>query len=163
MTDNVFPFMYWALACNAATLGPASHRLTGEIAALPHLPHSRRPLAAGRGARAALLGTLLPGDRTAEELHDDQVDPSRVIEAIDLIVRERDAHEWSTLLDPCDCCTSIAATVAEAWQDPALHERGVLTGGPDRPALPLPIVPAMRTHGLPPAPDLGDLAWSTVD
>ena len=30
MNDNVFPFMYWALACNAATLGPGSHRLTGE-------------------------------------------------------------------------------------------------------------------------------------
>jgi crotonobetainyl-CoA:carnitine CoA-transferase CaiB-like acyl-CoA transferase len=163
MTDNVFPFMYWALACNAATLGPGSHRLTGES---PRYRTYRT-----RDDRLLLVAALEPhfwarfcqAIELPKELHDDQADPSRVIEAIDSIVRERDAHEWSTLLDPWDCCTSIAATVAEAWQDAALHERGVLTGGPDRPALPLPIVPAMRTQGLPPAPDLGDLAWSTVD
>jgi alpha-methylacyl-CoA racemase len=154
MADNVFPFMYWALARDAAAIRPGGGRLTGASPRYNTYPT--------RDDRMLLVAALEPpfwsrfcaAIQLAEELRDDSADPRRVIGAVAAIVRQRDAAEWTEVLAPWDCSCSIAATVEEAWQDPVFRERETLLPT-TTPSMPSPLSRALRSGALTPAPPLG--------
>ena len=156
MADNVFPFIYWSLARDPQQLRPGSDRLTGQS---PR--YNTYPTRDGRTVLVAALEPMFWNRFCAaiglpEELRDVNADQAAVVRAVSQIIASRDAETWRAILEPADCCCSIAATVAEALADPALHERGILPDGPGSVTLPGPLARQLRTAELGAVPSLGE-------
>jgi crotonobetainyl-CoA:carnitine CoA-transferase CaiB-like acyl-CoA transferase len=169
MTDNLFPFMYWALG-NAFGAGrwPASG---GELVTGGSPRYQLYPTADGRFVAAAPLepkfwDAFVATIELEPEFRDDARDPRRTRERVAEIVRGRSSEHWRALLADADCCCTIVKTVEEALAEPHFGERGLFDErivnevGDEIPALPVPIVPALRAWlGTPrSAPALGEPA-----
>jgi alpha-methylacyl-CoA racemase len=167
MTDNLFPWMFWALGSLAATgIEPrnGAERLTGGS------PRFRLyPTSDGRVLAVAALEqkfweefcgiiALDPG------LRDDSRDPHATARRCAEIIAGAPAENWRQRIAGHDCCCSIVATIREALEDPQFKVRGLFEHwlgnemGSRMPALPMPIVPGFRTPPgtLRAAPRLGE-------
>ena len=96
-----------------------------------------------------------------EALRDDARDPQATIAAVSRLVAARDAADWEAALGATDTCCTVVRTLEEAVRD--LHfkargvfERQVAIPGHVLPALPVPVVAALRTTAASaPAPRIG--------
>ncbi len=83
-------------------------------------------------------------------LRDDAADPGATRRGIAAIIGSRAAAEWQQRLEASDTCCSVVRTMEEARQDPHLLRRGVFEpddgAGGGIAALPVPIVPQLRTR-----------------
>jgi crotonobetainyl-CoA:carnitine CoA-transferase CaiB-like acyl-CoA transferase len=87
------------------------------------------------------------------ELRDAKAPPEAATAAIAAIIAEREAAHWRALLEPLDCCCTLAATLEEAAADPHWQARGLtaataeLPGGASVVLAPVPLAPVFRTAG----------------
>ena len=153
MTENLFPFAFWALASGQAGKGwPAGGQglLTGGSPRY-HL----YPAACGRLVAVAALEDKfwrrfcdligLPAPWRAAD-----VAPGPVIEAVAARMAAHPADYWRPLLERADCCCTIVATLEEAVTNPQFAARGVFArhlvngNGKIMPALPVPVAAPFR-------------------
>lgn len=152
MADAMFAFAAFAHAEVVATgRAPAN----GEALLTGGSP--RYGLHATRDGRFVALGALeqkfwdafcVAIDLPAP-LRDDRADPQATKAGIASAIRQRTAAEWVPVLADADCCATVVASLAEAFEDPHFQARGLLDhllDGMDRPvsALPMPIAPQFR-------------------
>ena len=155
MTDNLFPLMYWALG--AATSAGDWPRGGGELVTGGSPRYQLYPTADGRFVAAAPLEQRF-WEVFAEtigleaEHRDDVRDPDGTRARIAEIVGARTSEEWRPLLAGADCCCSIVSTLEEALAEPHFRARGLFDerleneAGEVIPALPVPVVPALRAR-----------------
>lgn len=147
MSDNLFPFMYWAMGNGvSAQRWPASgdELLTGGS---PRYNIYRTaddrfiaaaPLEEKFWAKFCDLIGLEAGYR------DDSIDPHSVIARVAEIVSERTAQEWQDIFGSQDICCNLVSTVKDALRNPHFLERNlfdnaIAAGDKTMPALPLPV------------------------
>ena len=165
MSENMFPFAYWALATGFATghwPGNGTDLVTGFS--------PRYRLYVTRDRQALVVAALEPKFwatfcdvvNLPEDLRNDAVDPAATSLEIARIVASEDSAVWAQRLEGKDCCVSLAASMEDAVRDPHFIARGVFAAqvtnaqGTSLPALPMPIIPAFRVkpEGALPAPGL---------
>ncbi len=166
MTDNLFPFLYWAIGNGLAAEqwpGNGADLVTGGSPRY-HLYDTRDGAVVAAApleqkfwlAFAAAIG-LEP------EFVDDRQDPAATIKRVAAIIASRTAAEWAPVFDVADCCCSIVQDVRAALRNPHFAARGVFAQtlknelGATLPALPVPIIRAFRDQSNAPqaAPSLG--------
>ncbi len=166
MTDNLFPFMYWAIGD-----GLAANEWPGNGTALVCGGTPRYRLYAtsdGQVVAAApieqkfwnefceLIGLDAP-------LRDDSRDMQATTQRIIAIIGAQPADHWRQKFTGRDCCCSIVADVRQALDDPHFRARGVFDhvlvneAGARMPALPVPVDAQFRSPASEPAsaPPLG--------
>jgi crotonobetainyl-CoA:carnitine CoA-transferase CaiB-like acyl-CoA transferase len=152
MTDNLFPFMYWALGEGAATgrwPGNGNRLLTGGTARYRLYPtrDNRIVAAAPIEQRFWVIFCTIIG---LEADFVEEKDRAATIARVSEIIRGEDAAHWRARFAGQDCCCSIVQTVQEAVSDPHFVARGLLAHklvnaeGAVIPALPVPIDTAFR-------------------
>jgi len=142
MSDNVMPFLYWAIANSALGRPP---RLNGE-------------LITGGSPRYKIYRTLDNRYLAAAPIEPKfwtafctsiGVPESATADDVARRIAERNAADWMKTFEGRDVCCSIVASIEEAMNDPhfnarALFARSVTNDGKSAPALPLPLVDAYR-------------------
>jgi len=155
MTDNLFPFMYWALG--AAASAAEWPRSGAELVTGGSPRYQLYPTSDGRFVAAAPLepkfwAAFVETIGLEPEYRDDSVDPAGARERVAAIIAARTSAQWRPLLAAADCCCTIVSTLAEALDDPHFRERGLFDervlndAGEEIPALPVPVVPALRAR-----------------
>jgi crotonobetainyl-CoA:carnitine CoA-transferase CaiB-like acyl-CoA transferase len=142
MSDNVFPFLYWALGSGFA----------GKW------PQPGRELVTGGSPRYRLYRTKDDRFVAAAPIEDRfwktfcqivGVPESSNARTIERKIAQETAAHWRERFVGHDVCCSIVASVQEALRDPQVAARGIFartveTGGIVVPALPLPLVAPYR-------------------
>jgi alpha-methylacyl-CoA racemase len=153
MSENLFPFAYWALASGFAAgdwPGNGTHLVTGSSA--------RYRVYATRDRQGMVVAALEPKFWTTfcdvigldAAFREDSINPAAAIEEIARIVGSEDAAIWKERLAGNDCCCSIMVDLKSATEDTHFAARGVFARrlinerGDSMPALPMPIDPAFR-------------------
>jgi crotonobetainyl-CoA:carnitine CoA-transferase CaiB-like acyl-CoA transferase len=152
MTDNLFPFMFWALGDGlgmGAWRGNGAHMLTGATAR-----YRLYPCADGRILAAAPIEEKFWAEFCdmigLEAEHREKSASPATIERVGVIVKGKTSDYWRERIKGRDCCCSIVATLREALENPHFVERGILAHrlvnerGDQLPALPTPIDAAFR-------------------
>ncbi|MDP2409770.1 MAG: CaiB/BaiF CoA-transferase family protein [Pseudolabrys sp.] len=166
MTDNLFPFMYWAIGDGLAASewpgngtalvcgGTPRYRLyatsDGEVVAAAPIEQKFWD------EFCALIGLDAP-------LRDDSRDMTATTQRIIAIIGSQPAAHWREKFTGRDCCCSIVADVRQALDDPHFRARGVFDhvlineAGARMPALPVPVDAQFRSPASEPAaaPPLG--------
>ncbi len=167
MTDNLFPFLYWALGQGAATgawPGNGTDLVTGGTPRYRLYPAADGRIIAVAAIEDRFWAAFCEAVGLEPALRDDARDPGATARRIGALIAARPSADWREVLARADCCCSVMATPAEALADPQfaarfLFARRVGNGGGDvMPALPVPLDPAFRTpESAPPpaAPRLG--------
>lgn len=153
MSENIFPFAYWALASGLATgkwPGEGDHLVTGSS--------PRYRVYATRDGKGLVVAALEPKFWSIfcdvigldPALRADTADPVVTATEIARLVAAEDAPAWEQRLAGKDCCCSIMQDMADAVRDPHFASRGVFSAsvtnedGYEMPALPVPIAKDFR-------------------
>jgi crotonobetainyl-CoA:carnitine CoA-transferase CaiB-like acyl-CoA transferase len=164
MTDNIFPFLYWAIGKALGTgewAGNGTDLVTGGTPRYHLFPASDDRLVAVAAIEQKFWETFCRLIGLDPALQDDTKDPAATIAAIAAILREKPGDYWRTLFAGQDCCCSVVATVKEAMDDPHVAARGLFRGTVSGsaallPALPVPVLPIFRdSRNDKPSPALG--------
>jgi len=160
MTDNIFPFMYWAL---------------GEGQATGRWPGNGTSLVTGGTARYRLYRTrdgqvlaAAPIEQrfwinfvriiALEPEFAEEKDPAATAARVAEIIGGEDAATWRARFEGEDCCCSIVQTAQEAMADPQFAARGLFAhkvinaAGDTVAAVPVPVNPAFRVKPDQPVP-----------
>ena len=157
MADNLFPFLYWALA-----EGQASGKWPGSGDALVTGGSPRYRLYPTSDGRFVAVGAIEEKFWTGfcnaiglgEPLRDDTFDPPATTAAVATIIASKGADYWTALFEVADCCCTVVNTLAEALENPHFRARGLFdaevlnTAGERMTALPVPIAPAFRARSI---------------
>ena len=165
MTDNLFPFLYWAIGQGFATgrwPGNGDGLVTGGTPRYRLYPTADGRLLAAAPIEDRFWAVFCDIIGLEPEWRDDARDPAGTAARVAALVAARDAAAWRSAIAGRDCCCSIVATVEEAMNDPHFAARGLFghrlanAEGQQMPALPVPLAPALRgPPGIRPAPALG--------
>ena len=163
MSDNLFPFMYWALGNGLGAADWPSNADSQVTGGSPryHLYETKD----GRVAAVAALeqrfwDVFVKTISLEPALADDKRDPAATMTRISEIIGARTAAEWSPIFDRADCCCSIVQDVRAALDEPHFRARGLFDhvlaneAGARLPAMPVPVddqfrAPADEAHGAP--------------
>ena len=165
MSENLFPFTYWAIGGGLAAgdwPGNGDALVTGGSPRY-HLYDT----ADGRIVAAAALEPKFWAAFTGAigldpVLRDDSIDPAATIRAVEAIIAGQPAQHWAAVFAEADCCCTILQDIESALDDPHFAARGVFAhrvtneAGERITALPVPIVREFRAPaGDRAAPPLG--------
>lgn len=164
MAENLFTFMFWGLAMGQGT--GAWPRAGAEQLSGGSPRYRIYRTADGRHLAVAALEdkfwqTFCDLAEVPPALRDDARDPQATTDAVRQCVAARDATAWEALLEGAETCCTVVRTLQEAVRD--LHfaardvfAREVALPGHVLPALPLPVVAALRrAESQVPAPSVG--------
>jgi len=162
MAENLFPLMFWGLGNgwgHAQWPKPGAERLTGASSRYQiYRTADDRYLAA-----APLEDKFWHTFVTRIDLPQlaDAPDTAQTRAQVAAMIRTRSAQHWLQKLGDADTCVCAVVTLEEAVRDPHFVERGLFAHtvtnaqGTAIPALPVPIVPALRSApGSAPSPAL---------
>lgn len=153
MTDNLFPFVFWALGAGQIT-GQWPSNGEGDLAGgSPR--YQLYPTGDGEVLAVAALEEkfwtafcdTIDLDRP---FRNDAADPRATRQAIAEIISSKPSDHWRRLFDQADCCCTIVQSIEQAVNDVHFQERRLFEArleGPDRidmAALPVPITKAFR-------------------
>jgi alpha-methylacyl-CoA racemase len=166
MTDNLFPFMYWAFGNGEATgdwPGNADNLVTGATARYNLYPTRDGQVVAAAPIEQKFWETFCEIIQLDEGLRDDRLDPAATLSRVRAIFASEDGETWGRRFAGRDCCCNIVTGLRAARNDPHFRQRGLFShilstaGQPNITAVPVPVDPAYRlTPGSPQgAPDLG--------
>jgi crotonobetainyl-CoA:carnitine CoA-transferase CaiB-like acyl-CoA transferase len=139
MTDNVFPFLFWAL---------------GDVFGSGRWPQPGREVFTGGTPRYRCYRTKDGRYLAAAPLEDRfwrefcavlDLPLEADIEAVAAVIAGRTATEWQEAFAGRDACVAVVASLEEALSDPHFAARGLLDwkvalgGGATMPALPVPV------------------------
>jgi len=153
MTDNLFPFLYWAMGQGMATgqwPGNGSDLVTGGSPRYQLYPTADGRLAAVAAIEDRFWDVFCEAIGLAPTLRDDAKDPEATKRRIRAIIVAQPSGHWRQVFARADCCCSIVATLAEAMADSHFVARGLFThrlaneSGATMPALPMPIAADFR-------------------
>jgi crotonobetainyl-CoA:carnitine CoA-transferase CaiB-like acyl-CoA transferase len=153
MTDNVFPFLYWAMGSGATGAWPRSgaELVTGGSPRYNIYRTADDRFLAAAPLEDQFWTAFCDAIELDEALRDDARDPDATRAGVAARVREHTAAEWVERFGDRDVCTLVVRDVEEALQDEHFRARGLFDGRTttsdgrhERPALPSPIVPALR-------------------
>ena len=165
MTDNLFPFMYWALGEGIATgqwPGNSGSLVTGGTARYRLYPTRDGQIVAAAPIEQRFWQNFC-GIIGLEPQYADDKDSAATAARVAEIIRGKDAAHWEKFFQEQDCCCSVVKSARAAMTDPQFVARGLfahkLSNAQGRviPALPVPVSDGFR--GSPdtpiPAPRLG--------
>jgi crotonobetainyl-CoA:carnitine CoA-transferase CaiB-like acyl-CoA transferase len=153
MTDNLFPWMFWALGSLAAAgVEPrnGAEQLTGGSPRFRLYPTSDGKVLAVAALEQKFWDEFCDIIQLDAALRDDRRDPQATACRCAEIVAGASAQEWRRRVEGRDCCCSIVATLREALDDPHFKAHGLFDyglgneQGARMPALPLPLVADFR-------------------
>jgi alpha-methylacyl-CoA racemase len=153
MTDNVFPFLYWALA-----QGLGAHEWPvpgGELVTGGSPRYNIYEAADGRFIAAAPLEdrfwvNFCDVVGLEGSLRDDGVDPAATIDAVKTAIARQPSAVWAERFSSTDTCCSVVRTLEEAVRDPQFAHRRlfarriVVDSQETVPALPVPVCSGLR-------------------
>jgi crotonobetainyl-CoA:carnitine CoA-transferase CaiB-like acyl-CoA transferase len=166
MTDNLFPFMYWALGNGLAAgewPGNGTDLVTGGTPRYRMYRTSDDRVLAAAPIEQKFWDEFCAVIGLEEELREDGRDPEATTRRVADIIRRETADDWRSRFAGRDCCCSIVVDLREALADPHVVARGrfahalMNNAGARLPALPVPIDPGFRSpaHEALSAPALG--------
>ncbi len=152
MSDNLFPFMYWALADGAVAgqwPGPAQSLVTGGSPRYQIYPTSDRRFVAAAPLEQRFWASFCATIGLASEFIDDSRDPIATRQAVSACIAQKSAAQWQALFDGKDVCSCIVSSVQEAAADPQFVGRGLFSHQVDTDqgriwAVPVPVADAFR-------------------
>ena len=153
MSDNLFPFMYWALAEGQATgqwPGNGDALVTGGSPRYRLYPTSDGRFVAAAPIEQKFWQVFIDAIDLPADLCDDRRDPDATAQAVAARIAGEPADHWRAVFERADCCCTVVQTLQEALQDPHFQRRGLLdhevenTDGVRQIALPVPVVGQFR-------------------
>lgn len=164
MTENLFTFAFWGLAMGHGTgtwPRAGAEQLSGGSPRyrIYRTADGRHLAVAPLEDKFWLAFCEIAG--VPQALRDDARDPGATIEAVARCVAAHDAAHWERVLESADTCCTVVKSLEEAVRDLHFQARGVFERkatipGHVLPALPVPVVPALRTRAASaPAPAIG--------
>jgi crotonobetainyl-CoA:carnitine CoA-transferase CaiB-like acyl-CoA transferase len=153
MTDNLFPFMFWALGDALAAgnwRGNADHLLTGASARYRLYPCGDGRILAAAPLEEKFWVEFCEIIGLDVEFRADSFAPA-TIARVAAIIESQPSAFWREPIAGRDCCCSIVATLREALDNPQFLARGVMArrlvneAGAQMPALPIPVDTAFRS------------------
>lgn len=142
MSDNVLPFLYWAIGNSA----------------VGHAPRPNAELITGGSPRYNIYRTRDGRFLAAAPLEPQfwgafclclEIPQTATVTEVSARIAERDADDWMRAFEGRDVCCSIVASIDEAMNDSHFASRGMFSrivsnGSESMPALPLPLVADYR-------------------
>ena len=155
MTDNIFPFLYWAIGKALGTgeyAGNGTDLVTGATPRYHLFSASDDRIVAVAAIEQRFWEAFCALIELDPALRDDAKDPAATTAGIAAILRGRPGAHWRAVFEGHDCCCSVVATMREAMDDPHVAARGLFRGtvsgsGATLPALPVPVLPIFRGVG----------------
>lgn len=156
MADNLFTFMYWAMAEGQATghwPGNGDALVTGGSCRYRLYPTRDRRLVAAAPIEQKFWEAFAEAIDLDPALRDDTRAPGDTTRAVAARLAEHDADHWRAVFEDADCCCSIVQNLQEALADPHFRQHGLFdhavenAGGDRIGALPVPITDALRREG----------------
>lgn len=153
MTDNLFPFGFWAFAMGATMdrwPGPGSHILSGGSPRYGLYRTSDEALVAVGAIEEKFWQRFCEAVGLEPHERNDSDDPDRMTDTVCNLIRARSAAQWQPVFEEADCCCCVLSTLEEAMASPHFQARGVFDynimrrDGAELPALPVPLDPAFR-------------------
>lgn len=153
MTDNLFPFMYWAIGNGIAAdrwPGNGTDLVTGGTPRYRLYPTRDGKMVAAAPIEQKFWDVFCEMIGLEADLRRDSKDPAATTRRISEIIAGESAETWRARFASHDCCCSIVADIRSALEDPHFTERGLFRHvlvndeGQSMPALPVPIDPAFR-------------------
>jgi alpha-methylacyl-CoA racemase len=165
MTDNLFPFMFWALgegAVGGRWPGDADHLLSGGTPRYRLYPTRDGKMVAVAAIEQKFWETFC-AIIGLEAQHVHGLDLAAATARVGEIIGGEEAAFWEKRFAGQDCCCTVVKTAQEALSDPQFAERGVFAHrlvnaqGQSIPALPVPVDAGFRSaaHVAASAPGLG--------
>jgi len=165
MSDNLFPFMYWAMGNGLAAAEwpkPGGELVTGGSPRYQIYRTSDDRFLAAAPLEDRFWTIFCDAIGLAPPFRDDARDPRATKDAVASLVRTLPAEEWRRRFAGKDACCAIAATIEEAMRDPHFAARGLFAWkvageGATIAAVPVPVVPEFRAPpGAATSPALGE-------
>lgn len=153
MSDNLFPFLYWAMGAGMVTgdfPGNGDSLVTGGGPRYQLYPTADGRMVAAAPIEQKFWDSFCAAIELDPALRDDGKDAARTKQAVADIIAGQTAEHWRGVFEKADCCCTIVKSVGEAMQDPHFNARGLfdkrVTGsaGEGVTALPTPIAPPLR-------------------
>ncbi len=153
MSDNLFPFLYWAMGQGAATgrwPGNGTELVTGGTARYRLYPTADGGMIAAAPIEDRFWAVFCETIGLDPALRDDARDPDATMAGVAALIGARDTEAWRPVLARADCCCCPVASLEEAMRNPHFLARnlfgsGVVSAdGRRMPALPVPIDPSFR-------------------
>lgn len=153
MTDNLFPFGFWAIAMGVAQKqwpGPGSHILSGGSPRYGLHKASDGALIAVGAIEDKFWQRFCDVIGLGPDERDDSKDPAALIAVVRARIAEKPASYWEPRLIEADCCCNVVASLEDAVASEHFRERGLFDYRIEREdgemlqALPVPLDPALR-------------------
>ena len=152
MTDNLFPFMFWALGDGLGSglwRGNAEHALAGGTARYRLYPCSDGRILAAAPLEDKFWAEFCDIVGLEPEHRETPASPA-TIARVGALVKAEPSAIWRERIAGRDCCCAIVATLREALVAPHFAARGLMAHrlvneiGDELPALPVPIDAGFR-------------------
>ncbi len=153
MSDNLFPFLYWAMGQGAITgqwPGNGNALVTGGTARYRLYPTADGGVIAAAPIEDRFWALFCEAIGLEPRLRDDGTDPAATIAAVAGILASQGTAHWRAVFARADCCCCPVASLQDAMANPHFIARGLFahgvaaSDGRRMPALPMPIDPAFR-------------------
>ncbi len=154
MADNLFPFMYWAMADGQATgewPGSGDALVTGGTCRYQLYKTSDDKLVAAAPIEQKFWDIFCETIDLPTDLRDDSLDPQATKTAVANLIAAQTAAHWDRIFTKADCCCSIVQTLQEALKSPHFSARGIFKNklitdtGEEVLALPTPVADAFSS------------------
>ncbi len=163
MSDNLFPFMYWALgegAVGGQWPAPAQSLVTGGSPRYQIYRTRDDRFVAAAPLEQRFWETFCATIGLAAEFIEDKHDPLATRQAVAACIAQKSAAQWRSEFEGKDVCSCIVSSVQEAVADPQFVGRGLFSHqvatdqGPIG-AVPIPVLDAFRKNVSQTYPRLG--------
>ncbi len=152
MTDNLFPFLYWAVGRGLAAgqwPRPGDEMLTGGSPRYQIYRTADDRFLAAAPLEDRFWRNFCDAIGLAPALREDTANPRATIAAVATLVRAQPAAHWAQVFAGIDSCCALCATLEEAVRDPHFRARGLfdwglVADGRRIAAMPMPLAPEFR-------------------
>jgi len=150
MTDNLFPFLYWAIGNGLGTgqwPGNGADLVTGGTPRYQLYPTQDGRMVAAAPIEQRFWEVFTGIIGLEPNFADDARDPEATKSRIRDLIRAKPSDHWRAAFAGKDCCCTIVATMQEALADPHFAARGLFArtvtneAGQRLPALPTSVLP----------------------
>ena len=154
MSDNLFPFLYWALGQGAVTgrwPGNGTALVTGGTARYRLYPTEDGGMIAAAPIEDRFWAIFCEAIGLDPCLRDDTLDSAATMAGVAARIVSEPTAFWRDVFTADDCCCCPVASLQDAIANPHFIQRGLFAhqvisnDGRSMPALPLPIDPTFRS------------------
>ena len=128
MTDNMFPFLYWALSQGYTTgvwPGNGTSMVTGGSPRYRLYGTADHKFLAAAPLEERFWNNFCDAIKLDNDLRPASADQAAVAAKVEIIIRSKTASEWSDIFGSSDCCCAIVASLGDAIKNPHFVARGL--------------------------------------